>query len=107
MGKKRKSATRTAFLERESRIHTADELASQAEKFARIAVTESSETAWRDAATHYRRAALLYRQAGLGLLAKSQWQSCVHCAEALGDTEAVATCRREAEVIPAYWEGEK
>lgn len=107
MSKKKKSPTRTAFLERESRIRAADELASQAEKFARIAVTESSETAWRDAATHYQRAAPLYRQAGLGLLAKAAWLSCANCTDALGDIEAAATCRREAEVIPTYWEGQK
>jgi hypothetical protein len=97
----------TEFRERERRIRIADTRASEAVEFARNAVESNSKTAWRAAVTHYRTAATLYRQAGLGLLAKAQWLSCAACVGALGDTEGVATCRREAEVIPVYWEGEK
>ncbi|MDA1040632.1 MAG: hypothetical protein O3A37_10140 [Planctomycetota bacterium] len=98
---------RTEFRDRERRIRIADARASEANELARNAVESNSKTTWRAAVTRFRTAATLYRQAGLGLLAKAQWLSCAACVGALGDTEGAATCRREAEVIPVYWEGEK
>jgi hypothetical protein len=96
----------TEFRERERWIRVADSRASQADEFARDAFEKNSKTAWRAAVAHSRTAATLYRQADLGLLAKAQWLSCADWVDGLDDTEAAATCRRDAEVIPAYWEAE-
>lgn len=45
-----------------------------------------------------------YREAELGLLARSQWLSRADCLDKIRLTKAAAACRREAEAIPAYWE---
>lgn len=106
MGKQKKSF-RTEFVSRQHRSQAADQRVVQAIRFARLAAEQDSRLAWWTSSVHFKLAAHGYRRAGLGLLAKQQWLSCADCLEKIGSVEAAAQCRREAEVIPTYWEDTK
>ena len=102
MGKQRKSF-RTEVRERAKLIRDADRIASLAAQFGRGDVEKSSR-AFSGAASleHHKQAAIIYRKAGLGLLAREQWLSRAAVCDSIGNTEEAAVCRREAAVIPAY-----
>jgi hypothetical protein len=59
---------------------------------------------WLDLATEFERAARLYRQAGLGLMAKQSFERARHAYEASGDDAAAARCYARSQAIPVLWE---
>jgi hypothetical protein len=104
MGKQKKSF-HTEFASRQHHSQAADRRVAQAIRFASLAAQQNSRLAWWSSSVHFKLAANCYRRAGLGLLAKQQWLSCADCLEKIGSVEAAAECRRKAEAIPTYWEG--
>jgi hypothetical protein len=103
MGKQKKSF-RSEIRERAKLILEADKLASIAARHGKRAVERKLRGLWGAAAFRHKQAAIGYRKAGLGLLAREQWLGCAAACEAMGCTEEAATCRQEAKAIPAYWE---
>jgi hypothetical protein len=101
---RQKKSFRTQVRERAKLILEADKLASLAADFGRGAVEKNLRAFWGAAAFKHKQAAIGYRKAGLGLLAREQWLGCAAACEAMGCTGEAATCRQEAKAIPAYWE---
>jgi hypothetical protein len=103
MGKQKKSF-RSEVRERAKLILDADKLASLAADFGRGAVEKNLRAFWGAASLKHKQAAIGYRKAGLGLLAREQWLSRAAVCDVIGNAEEAATCRREAAAIPAYFE---
>ncbi len=101
---RQKKSFRTQVRERAKLILEADKLASLAADFGRGAVEKNLRAFWGAAAFKHKQAAVGYRKAGLGLLAREQWLSRAAVCDAIGNAEEAATCRQEAKAIPAYWE---
>ena len=60
----------------------------------------------RRAAKTYEQSALLYRKAGLGLMAQGSWQDAAECYVRIGDDDECHRCENEANVIPVYYDEE-
>ena len=58
---------------------------------------------WLDLAAEFERAARLYRQAGLGLMAKKSFEHARQAYEAAGDDAAAARCYARSQAIPVLW----
>jgi lysine/ornithine N-monooxygenase len=61
---------------------------------------------YRRAAKVYEQSAILYRKAGLGLMAIGSWQDAAECYSTLGDDENCKRCECEASHVPVYYEEE-
>ena len=59
---------------------------------------------WVELAAEFERAARLYRQAGLGLLAKKSFEHARQSYYSAGDDAAAARCYARSQAIPVYWE---
>lgn len=99
-----KKSFRKEVRDRAKLIRESDKIATLAADFGRGAVEKNLRAFWGAAAFKHRQAAIGYRKAGLGLLAREQWLSRAAVCDAIGNAEEAATCRQEAAAIPAYWE---
>jgi hypothetical protein len=61
---------------------------------------------YRRAAKIYEHSAILYRKAGLGLMAIGSWQDAADCYTAIGDEDQCKRCESEAVAVPVYYEEE-
>lgn len=59
---------------------------------------------WLDLAAEFERAARLYRQAGLGLMAKQAFERARQAYYSAGDDAAAARCYARSQAIPVLWE---
>jgi hypothetical protein len=101
---KQKKSFKAELRERATLIRESDKLASLAVRYGKGAVEKKLQGLWGAASLNHKKAAIGYRKAGLGLLAREQWLSRAAVCDAIGNTEEAAICRREAGAIPAYWE---
>ena len=67
-------------------------------------VAKSPRQTWLDLAGGFERAASLYRQAALSLMARQAFEYASHCYHEAGDPDDSERCVRRAEHVPVYWE---
>jgi hypothetical protein len=86
-------------------MHKADRLLATANALLVKAEVEQKTLArWSEAGRAFERAASVYRQASLGLLARHSFEQGRLCFEAGGDADAAQRCGNNVKVIPTYWE---
>ena len=100
----RKKTFRQSITLRRRTINKADRLLATANAIlAKVEVEQATAARWSQAGRAFERAAGVYRQASLGLLARHSYEQGRHCFEAGGDANAAQRCGNNAKVIPAYW----
>lgn len=94
-------------VERQRLVTDADILSTRAE--AAQALAGSSRTfdiKYRNVAKMFEEAALLYRQAGLGLAARAAYQDASEAFTTAGRLQDASKCQGLAEAVPVYYEEE-
>ena len=92
------------FRRRQRRIQAADAAVAEAARFFGDAKTGDTQRLIRAAAKRSEKAAALYREAGLGLLAKEQYAAAARYYSLGGDCEGARLNQERWSAVSTYWE---
>ncbi len=95
------------FCARQQRIHAADAAAAEAARVFGEAKTGDNQRLIRAAARRCEKAATLYQQAGLGLLAKELFAEAARYHSLGGDSAAAQVNQERWSAVSTYWEDDE